>query len=241
MNLPHLQFKLSERLDAQISWQFYNEKIQSGHDFWVHGALVLHDDLRNLETQKNKKKFLADYIHSIYKSNSAEFNLRKEYIENIYLEKCEEFDFLTKKIFKDHKWPKGDYICYPSIFNFCPRFIQSKTFQVFMYADNEHLLFTIFHEMIHFIFFDYTIKKYPHLFKKEEVDKGIFWDISEIFNSIIHSTKEFENLHGQIKSPYYPKHKKYLPHLKKKWKGQENIDEWLISAYEYLNSKKTNY
>lgn len=133
----------------------------------------------------------------------------------------------VEKIFKDHPWPKGTYIAYLSLFDFCPRFLDDKTFSVFLYDNDENTLFTIFHEMLHFIFYDYCLKRHPKIFKKLDTERGPFWEIAEMFNAVVQQTPVFSKLHGPTGNIGYPGLKLGFEEAKKAWNG--NIDDWITT------------
>lgn len=169
---------------------------------------------------------MTNYIENLYKKNIKEFKHRKSEIKIFYKDKEQEFFSITEKIFKNHTWPKGKYIAYLSIFDFCPRFLDDKTFFVFMYDQENTILMTIFHEMLHFIFYDYCITKYPEVFKNQDTESGRFWEMAELFNAVIQQTPIFKKLHGPINGIGYPKLESKLKIAQKAWKG--DIDDWII-------------
>jgi hypothetical protein len=225
MGTPKLKFKFDPKLDSEIAWNFYNNPEYAGVDFWKRGALQYHDELVDIKKARNKKIFLSNYVLSLYKQHKDEFEHRKKAIEVLYKKKEQKFFPETKKILKNHPWPKGKYIAYLSIFDFCPRFLDDKIFFVFMYDNNRGILFTIFHEMLHFIFYDYCLTKYPKVFKNQDTESGPFWEIAELFNAVIQQTPVFTKLHGQMDRIGYPKLKSKFKIAKTSWRG--DIDEWI--------------
>ncbi|MBU1871134.1 hypothetical protein KKF17_03400 [Patescibacteria group bacterium] len=227
MKAPKLKFKFDSKFDLEIAWNFYNSPKYAGIDFWKKGALQYHDELKVIEKKQRKKIYLSDYVASLYKQHKDEFEYRRKEIEALYKKKGQQFFCETEKIFKNHPWPKGKYIAFLSIFDFCPRFIDDKTFFIFMYDNDKGILFTIFHEMLHFIFYDYCLTKYPRIFKNQSTEGGSFWELAELFNSAIQQTPTFVKLHGQIDGIGYPELKSKFKEAKKAWNG--DIDDWIAT------------
>lgn len=227
MRTPKLKFRFDAKLDFEIAWDFYNNPKYAGIDFWKKGALRHHDELKFIEKRQMKKVFLSNYVESLYNQHKNEFEHRKKQIEALYKKKEQIFFYETEKILKNHLWPKGKYNAYLSIFDFCPRFIDDKTFFVFMYEDDNNILMTIFHEMLHFIFYDYCLKKYPRVFKKKNTESGSFWELAELFNAVIQQAPAFEKLHGPVGNIGYPTLRSKFGMAKKKWNG--NIDDWITT------------
>ncbi len=231
--MPRLKFKLNPELDFEIAWDFYKQPKQEGVDFWQKGALRYHDNLVAIEKFKNKKAYLSDYVLSLYKKHPNEFDHQKKEIVALYKKKEQLFFHETGKVFKNHPWPKGKYIAYLSIFDFCPRFLNDKTFFVFMYDDDNNILITIFHEMLHFIFYDYCSENYPQIFKSKNTESGLFWEIAELFNAVLQQTSAFTKIHGWPGEIGYPSLKSKFSKAKKIWDG--DINSWIIKEVKLLS------
>ena len=145
----------------------------------------------------------------------------------------EEFYIITNNLFGGYEWPKGDYIGFISAFNGNPRFLKNKTFQVY-YKHFAGPVYVTVHEMLHFIFYDYALKKHTDLFKNKDTESGIFWDIAEIFNAVILHEPEFIKIHGLKKVLCYPEHEKIVTKARKIWRKENNIDEFIIKMYQIL-------
>lgn len=235
MSNPKLKFQLNQKLDKDLAWEFYHNPHCAGADFWCDRVVQYHDQLAFLDQQTNKHEFLNGYIDELYQNHKKEFEKRAKEIEKLYQTKADLYFKTVAEIFNNHPWPKGKYIAYLSVFAFGPRFLADKTLQVFMYDNDRMVLFTIFHEMLHFIFYDYAIQKYPDKFKNLNTNQGIFWDLAEIFNAILQDTPLFVEVQGKINNMGYPDHKKYIPILKKLWDKEQNIDQWITQAYNKLS------
>ncbi len=95
-------------------------------------------------------------------------------------------------------------------------------------------LFTIFHEMLHFIFYDFAIKIFPKNFKHLNTEEGVFWDLAEVFNVVIQDSDDFVKLHGKIKNLGYPNHTKLINLGKILWKKNPDVKHWIVSMVEFL-------
>lgn len=116
MRTPKLKFKLNSKFDFEVALDFYNNPQCAGVNFWKEGALKYHDELKTIEEILDKKKFLSNYVVSLYKQHINEFEHRKNEIEALYKSEEQKFFYETEKIFKNHPWPKGKYTAYLSIF-----------------------------------------------------------------------------------------------------------------------------
>ncbi len=229
MKTPTLKFAFDSKRDCDIAYHFYCEPQCAGVDFWQKGALTYHEKLAGIAEIKEaeRKKFLCDYVQSLFLQHKNACNKRKKEIEMIY--KKEEYAFFhyTTHLFKNHPWPQGKYIAYLSFFDFCPRFLGDKTFFVFLYDDDDGVLFTIFHEMLHIIFYDYCITIYPHIFAHHDTEKGVFWEIAEIFNAIVQNSPTFPCGKSIIHDIGYPELRVQYTQAQKAWHG--DVDEWITN------------
>ena len=227
MKYPEIKIKIDQKMDQSLAWEFYSNPEIGGCNFWGERALKYHIKLLEMESAEKQKDFLNKYISDFYKFHIAEINTAKKEITQNLNEKREEFFLTVDKIFKKHLWPKNKFTGYLSIFDFCPRFLDSGEFQVFMYDKKNLQLFTIFHEMLHFIFYDFVQKEFSKEFKKVDTEKGRLWDLAEVFNAVVQDTESFIRLHGKIENIGYPDHKNLILEGKKLWKNNPDLNNWI--------------
>ena len=92
------------------------------------------------------------------------------------------FHCLVDELFCGHKWPKGKYIAYTTIWGMFPKFLEDKTFQIpFKHKNKRYVIVVIAHELLHFIFYDYFYKKYP----KYRLDKYNFLHTNSKFSEVV--------------------------------------------------------
>lgn len=237
MNYPNINFDFNQELELNLTLEFFNNPKHGGSDFWQERAIKHHPKLKEIDDVSNKEKFLNKYISEYYETNRKEIESLGDEIRKNFKEKENAYFLLVNKIFSGYAWPKEKYTGYFSIFDFCPRFLDSGEFQVFIYDKKENQLFTIFHEMLHFVFYDYAQKIFPDIFGKMDTENGSFWDLAEIFNTVIQSTDEFIELHGKIDNIGYPDHNSILPKAKEIWNKEKNIFYWVEQMIKILAIK----
>jgi len=234
MKYPIIKFIFDQELDQNLAWDFYSNPEFGGCDFWQERAVAHHPKLKKIDLSKNPKEFLNKYISEFYVTHADEIqNLSKKTTQN-FNKKQDDFFLAVTRIFKNHPWPKKEFTGCFSIFDFCPRFLDWGGFQIFLYDNRNMQLFTIFHEMLHFIFYDFTQRKFPKIFKKMETEEGKFWDLAEVFNVVIQSSSDFIKLHGQIKNIGYPDHKSLILKGRNLWKKNPDLNQWIIEMMEVV-------
>lgn len=202
-----LKFKISQPKDLSSFFSFlFERQYDNGRNFnWA--VLKYHPFFKNILKEndfKISKKQVSEYIKDYYKqhdeeikSNVESFSQSWKKIENDFLE-------LTAKLFSGQSWPNGKYIAYLTIWRMYPRFLEDKTFQIpYLSQKKKTINLVIAHELLHFMFYAYFLKKYPK-YRSHKYDFFV-WHVSEIFNSIILKQPEWKKLlkHNNLD---YPEH-----------------------------------
>ena len=238
MNYPIVDFTFNQKLEQDLALEFYNNPKHGGNDFWQERAIKHHPKLKEIDNANNPKEFLNKYISEYYATNKKEIELLGDETHKNFKDKENAYFPLVNKIFAGYSWPKDKYIGYFSIFDFCPRFLDYGEFQVFIYDNKENHLFTVFHEMLHFIFYDYAQKTFSEVFGDMDTENGAFWDLAEVFNTVIQDTDEFIKLHGKIDNMGYPDHNSILlPKAKEIWDMEKDIFNWTEQMIKILKIK----
>ncbi len=233
MNHPIIKLQFDQNLDQDMAWSFYGHK-KGGCDFWKERALKYHPVLADIEKSSDKKDFLNNYVSDYYLSHNDEIiSLSNKTIE--YLNQTQEKYFLlVDKIFNNYPWPKKELVGDFSIFDFCPRFLEDGEFQVCVYNERSVQLFTIFHECLHFIFYDFALNKFPEIFNGMNTEDGRFWVLAEVFNIVIQTTDDFIDLHGKIDNIGYPEHQELIKRGSVIWKNDPDISSWIIEIMKII-------
>ncbi len=231
----NIKFKLNKQLDKNMTLIFLGSGEKGGVDF-SNSVTFYHPELKNvIDSNKEEKiKFISDYFDKFYKLHRQEFKDLIAKMQSSWKNIEPSFINELNKTFKDPQKPNGKYIGYLSAINCNPRFLKDKTYQIF-YGHKAGSSYVTVHEVLHFFFYDYAVKKYPEIFGKLDTNNGIFWDLAELFNAVIMSSKDFMGgKYASITEPY-PAHQKYFDKMKEIWNKNPDIDNWLIEAYGYLS------
>ncbi len=205
----HITFKLNKELDKEMALVFLDNEA-GGVDF-SQGVTGPHPEIKNIKekSEVERKEIINDYFDRYYKKHEKElldcieqFREDWEPVENKFIEQI-------NKIFKNPETPEGKYIGYLSIINCNPRFLDSKTFQIF-YKHRAGSNYIAAHEVLHFFFYDYANRNHSDVFAKLNPDDGIYWDLAELFNGVILDLPEFIAMHGQVETKVYPAHEKHI-------------------------------
>lgn len=215
MRTPRLKFQLNQKLDLTVALNFRNVKA-GGIDFRRSGILKPHSELK---TGELTKKRLNNFIVHFYFAHQKELSQTLKRISEEWRKTSKMFFVLTKKLFKNHSFPKGKYICYLSIWNINPRDLHEKTFQ--LYYKTKLTKETIIHEMLHFIFFDFLYKNFPRLNNKKYYPA--IWALSEAFNVVIQNQLEWRRLLKTKKEMPYPQHRQLVNRLNKFWCKDKSV------------------
>jgi hypothetical protein len=245
IKFPQLKFTVDPKKDLEIyegfleTAKFFDLKTDLQFGFYR-----FHPELEKVQksqkTTKEKLKLTENYIIQRYKKDKKQINHGTKEAQKLWRLIKKVFFKQTSEIFKNQKWPRGKYIAYPTIWGTYPRLLNEKIFFFpYDYGGKDFVSVVIMHEMLHFIFYEYALKKHPRIFKKLATESGIFWDLAEIFNVIVLTSPKFAQLYQNRKKLIicYPQHKKYIKYLKDLWWQNIDIDNWLIKSFDFLSSK----
>ncbi len=229
---PKVKFKISVEKDVRTFFAFNDE--------------AAYDEGRNLEwaifksypafkkyqkgnVLKISKKEVREFVQQSYAKRSKEIKQNMELYKKNWQKVEKDYFALVDNLFNKKYWPKGKYICYPTIWGMYPRFLEDSTFQVPTRQPKKirGVNVIIAHEMLHFIFYKYFFTKYP----KYKSDKYDFfcWHVSEIFNEVIQNSPEWIKVFELPLSPY-PEHEDIVTTLQKKLYGKN------VSTDEYISN-----
>lgn len=233
---PRVKFKMSPDKDISSFFNFLEERqYDNGRNFeWA--VLKYHPYFNrfqnNLEFSVTKKE-AQKYVFEFYLKNQKQIEKNFVLFEKKWRAKEKAFFALVEKIFPNTPWPKGKYIAYSTIWSMYPRFLQDKTFQIPGITRNKKaVVLIIAHELLHFIFFDYFMRKYKK-YKSHKYDFFV-WHVSEIFNSIILRQEEWQNL-LESQNQDYPEHEKIISKLMKEKMSAEELIEKIVLDVQNSN------
>jgi len=231
--MKHIRFYLNKDLDKYVAFQFLHEKA-AGVDF---GEKIQKDHpyltiARKTKDALGKKRIVNAYFDVFYKKHRQELEKKLSLVRTMWRDKEKDFFDTTEALFDGFEFREGMYIAYLSIIDCNPRFLDSKTFQWFYQKNIEETVFTIAHELLHFIFFDFANKK----LKKEitKISEERLWNLSEIFNAVVLKAEIYKNIINPKYVIPYPEHKKYLHTFEKKLKNVKDMREFIMWGIQTL-------
>jgi len=230
--MKKVSFHINKSFDKFIAEQFLNEK-GGGIDFGKN-IVKMHPPLKTARTNpKLRKDVINDYFDKYYADHKKEIIESIRTIKNGWGKVEQEYARVTEKIFGGYSFPNGMYAAYASIINCNPRFLDSKTFQFFYKKDRDKATYTIAHELLHFIFFDFVEKKMTNEIRKLSDDK--LWDLSEIFNIVILRSAAYKKIINRKYVRPYPSHEKYIRAFEKSYKDSKNIEYFIRNGIRIMN------
>lgn len=202
-----IKITLDKELDKETFLNFFELKA-GGVDF---GKKII-DDHGSI----NKENYQV-YIDDYYKNNHAELTTSLEDVNNSLQKSMGGFFDAVKDIFKQD-FSEKEYFGALSIFDCNPRYLDKNIFQVYYKRGILNKQKVVYHEILHFIFFDYCDTELKNLVAGLDKNSGIYWELSELFNTIVLNLPELQKfLKDPEDSVFYPKLKKILPVIEKIW------------------------
>lgn len=232
-----LRFYLNKKFDECMAEEFLN--IHGGGIDFGEGIIKTHPQLKSIKSLKNIiqiKKAINNYFDNYYKIHKENIFRKLKLVRDAWRKQEKKYIAVTEDFFGGFRFPKGKYIAYASIINCNPRFLESKTFQFFYKKSLADAIYTIAHELLHFIFFDFIKKK----LKKEAryLSEDQLWDLSEIFNVVVLKSPRYRHIINQKFIIPYPDHRRYIPQFEKVYKNSRNVEEFIRRGIDIISSVK---
>jgi hypothetical protein len=233
--MKKLKFNTSRGLDELMVSQFLDVK-GGGIDFGA-GIIKIHPKLKEAASAKDdnlKKKIIKKYFADYYKTNKKSIQNKIDLVKCNWYKIEKDYADITENYFDGYEFPDGMYVAYASIINCNPRFLESKTFQFYYKKTIPTTIYTIAHELLHFIFYDFVDKKLKE--KTKHLTEEQLWDLSEIFNIIVLRSKLYNKIIDKKVIWPYPNHKKYLKQFEKEFKKSKNAEEFILKGIAIIYS-----
>lgn len=222
-----IKINLNKELDYGVYIDFHNHS-QAGADF---GARIKQDHLNiNLE---NYKKYIDDF----YLVHEAEILEKQEEINKALLEKQDKFFVALRELFSID-FSGQNYQGYLSIFNCNPRYLKTKTFQIYYKRELIDMLEVALHESMHFAFFEYLDKNFSKQIKDMNKNNGTLWELSEILNVIFLNLPSFQEILGKEEKLFYPNLKDKLDKAKIIWDSTKDVKMFVAKYLEEVKPQR---
>jgi len=235
--MKKLRFYTNKQLDEIMAEQFFHEQ-GGGIDFGK-GIVTLHPQLKSARLLKNivqRKKVIHLYFDNYYRTHKEAINHSIKNLQKAWHKKEKEFVMVTENFFGGFQFPQGKYIAYASIINCNPRFLDSKTFQFFYKKPLADAIYTVAHELLHFIFFDFVEKKLKNEIKNLSEDQ--IWNLSEIFNLVVLESPQYQHIVDKRYVIPYPDHKRFLSQFREADKDSCDAEEFIKRSIAIIKAKK---
>ena len=208
---------LDKNLDKETFLNFFELKI-GGVDF---GKKIIEDHPAISEDN------YQEYVDNYYNKNKEELTKSLFEINNLAQQKQADFFSAIKDVFKQD-FSSKEYCGTLSIFDCNPRYLDKNVFQVYYKRNIQDKLGVVFHEVLHFIFFDYCHSNFGNIVNGIDQNKGKYWDLSEIFNVMVLNQSSFQKILKKRENIFYPKHKEIYSTIKNIWqKSGGNMEKFI--------------
>jgi hypothetical protein len=230
IGMKKVSFQLNKKLDKEIILDFLSAS-EAGVDFGA-GIISVHPQLKKVRAMSSgkRKETISKYVDTFYTKHNKELRstlsaFEKEWsvVENAYF-------VAVEKMFGKKPIPRKGYRAFLSIVDCNPRFLETKSFQIY-WKHHDGVRFVVAHEILHFFFFDYVKKHFPKLYKSP-----FLWDVSEIFNSVVLATQPFSSIHSVKKMIFYPHHRPMLTKASLMWKKNPDVKVYIPWLFEYFKN-----
>ena len=237
---PNLFIEVNKEFEKHKVGAFFIEKAFKTKEFWYFDRFIKeYPELVKIKEMniEDAKEFFNKKVDEYYLKEEDKLIEAKKEVEEKWNKIKDEFFLEAEKIFDRHKWPKGKYSAFVSLFGMF-RFVPgTKTFSIPKndyggnpVPGNGQINAAIAHEMMHIMFEDF----YKKHFSKEVLPLQKYYDLLEIVNYIVLNLPQIFKLTNWVFYSY-PNHKERAEHLKKVYTDCKSMKEFMEKAINYLN------
>lgn len=213
-----INFKLNKKLDY-FTYETFRDLRYAGLDFGEEIRL----SYPKLSISNYKK-----YIDEYYKNHKTEMLGIKNLLNKKMSRKTAKFFLAACELFgKDYS--KQGYAGYLSMFYCNPRFLADNSFQIYYKHNEKELMQTVFHEILHFIFFDYCKNNVPAT-KKLDCNSGPLWELSEIVDVLILNSNAFQQVSPEENELCYSDLGEKFNTIEKIWQEKLPIKQFITRS-----------
>ena len=212
-----MKILLNKQLDKEVYLAFHEASV-GGVDF---GKKIR--DSHPKITKDNHNQYVDDF-----------YLAHKKELENILNETIKCFNDVKNVLFSElqeyfeYDYSNENYTCYLSIFDCNPRYIETKSFQVY-YKRPYHLRKEVIaHELTHFAFYDFC-------YRLGIQDNKVLWELSEIFNVLFLNIPSIQNVIGAEELLFYPDLKDKLKQVKGVWDKRLGAREFIKTSLDLIS------
>lgn len=219
--------KLDQALDEEM-YQGFSNLVIGGVDFGKKIAKT-HPAI----TQENHK----EYIYVFYETNKDTLDMSIRELQQSIDATRVDFFAAIENLFKED-FSHVEYTGALSIFDCNPRFVDKKLFQFFYQRDLLGKLEVTYHEILHFVFFDYCERHCADAIQGRSVNGGAYWELSELVNVIVLNQPAFQAIIKRPELLFYPSLAKNLSEIEELWHkyGKEDFPRFIKEGLRVLES-----
>ena len=176
----------------------------------------------------------SSYIDQYYIKHENEISTAMLSIEKTIMKSENAYWGYMQKIF-DNDYSGMNCTGYISIFDCNPRFPETKSFQVFYKRKPKDILGVIYHEITHFCFFEYIKSNLPFEISSLDINDGVLWELSEIFNHIVLNQPELTGTIEQYEKIGYTELQEKTNEINRLWLNKNTLVEFISDSITFLN------
>ncbi len=180
-----------------------------------------------------------DYIRAYYQDNEDLLVRGVREIQDAVGATSQDFFAAVHSVF-DEDYSQNAYVGALSIFDCNPRFVETQSFQVFFQRDLAGKVGVVYHEILHFVFFDYCVRHCADAVRGRSVNDGSYWELSEILNVILLNQPAFQAIVGRPEKLFYPALAEIFPEIEKIWNDRPDMLPFVEKSLRVLDERKIN-
>jgi hypothetical protein len=215
---------------------------------WSSRIYDAYPDLASRISEKEKKKKREAEYAFFKETYEKETHLLKKQRDRFQTE----WDGISNKVMEvfteviEQGWSDIDTIIHArvSLNPICPRFIKTRTFDVYYKQDAERMKATAIHELLHFIYFEKWKSIFPETKPREFDYPYLVWHLSEMVPRVILNEKRFQNIFKHEHSSYKVyeqaiiEDRPLLSYLQAFYDQKTNFEDFVRKSWQFVQAHK---
>lgn len=222
-----IRIELDQRADLETYGDFSNLTV-GGADFGKR--------IRATHPAITAENF-QEYIRAYYQDNEGLLARGVRELQDAVDATSQGF-FAAAREFFNEDYSQNAYVGALSIFDCNPRFVETQSFQVFFQRDLSGKVGVAYHEILHFVFFDYCERHCADAVRGRSSNGGSYWELSEILNVILLNQPAFQAIVGRPEKLFYPALAEIFPEIEKIWNDRSDMESFVEESLRVLDESK---
>ncbi len=198
-NFPKIEFSIAQFDEAfKVIHSFLNpsKNYWDWSDYIYTSYPELKRKIKNIPKEKMRRGIEYAFFREHFEREKSILEKKRKVFQNEW-DKINNRSMITLSKIVEQDWPKKDILIQArlSLNPICPRYIKTRTFDIFYRKSTEDMKGIAIHELLHFIYFEKWKKVFPKTKPREFDSPYLVWHLSEMVPKILLNDERIQRIH----------------------------------------------